>query len=99
MRFFKPTPVAGQRRTIAARILSCLVLLLAFAAVTASAQIPVNPPVTSIQYLGVPNPQAVVDPITGPLAGIILNGKAISAFTGVPVRHLWVADEIGRAHV
>ncbi len=65
---------------------------MALVAMTANAQIAVNPPVTTIQYLGVPNPQNLVNPITGPLAGIILNGTATSAFTGVPVRHLWVAD-------
>ncbi|MBZ5523897.1 MAG: fibronectin type III domain-containing protein [Acidobacteriia bacterium] len=65
---------------------------MAFAAVNASAQIAINPPVTTTQYLGQPNVQGVVNPATGPLGAIVLRGSAISAFTGLPVRHLWVAD-------
>src|SRR5882672_8071298 len=96
MRFSKPTTVAEREdrreRAIPARILSCLVILMAFAAIGASAQIAINPPVTTTQYLGQPNVQAVINPVTGPLASIIMRGSAISAFTGLPVRHLWVAD-------
>src|SRR5216684_2160520 len=84
MKFSKPTTVAERKdrrgRAGSTRILSCLALLMALVAMTANAQIPVNPPVTSIQYLGLPNPQNLVDPITGPLAGIILNGSGASAF-------------------
>jgi len=43
--------------TLSARNLFCLVTILMLAIVTANAQTPVTPPTTTIQYLGVPNPQ------------------------------------------
>ena len=68
-----------------------MILMLAF--VTASAQTPVNPPATTIQYLGTPNPQNnTAASVTAPLGGIILKGTAISPVTGQPFRHLWVDD-------
>jgi uncharacterized repeat protein (TIGR01451 family) len=79
-----------------------------FAIVAANAQTIVTPPTTTIQYLGVPNPQGTTDAaVTAPLGGIILNGVSsanpIDQATGqficvetrqpcIPERHLWVAD-------
>jgi hypothetical protein len=68
-------------------------MILMLAIVTASAQTPVTPPSTTIQYLGVPNPQNnTAAAVTAPLGGIILKGTAINPATGVPFRHLWVDD-------
>jgi len=65
----------------------------AFAVVTANAQTLITPPSTTIQYLGVPNPQNnTAAAVTAPLGGIILKGTAISPVTGQPFRHLWVDD-------
>jgi hypothetical protein len=65
--------------------------MLAF--VTASAQTIVTPSTTTIQYLGVPNPQSnTAGTVTAPLGGIILKGTAINPATGAPFRHLWVDD-------
>jgi uncharacterized repeat protein (TIGR01451 family) len=63
------------------------------AIVTASAQTLVTPNTTTIQYLGVPNPQNnTASAVTAPLGGIVLKGTALSPVTGQPVRHLWVDD-------
>lgn len=79
--------------TISVRNLFCLVMILMLAFVTASAQTIVNPNTTTIQYLGVPNPQNnTAAAVTAPLGGIILKGTAISPATGQLVRHLWVDD-------
>ena len=79
--------------TFSARNLFCLVMILMLAIVTASAQTLVTPPTTTIQYLGVPNPQNnTAAAVTAPLGGIILKGTAINPATGVPFRHLWVDD-------
>jgi hypothetical protein len=79
--------------TISIRNLFCLVMILMLAIVTASAQTIVTPATTTIQYLGVPNPQNnTAASVTAPLGGIILKGTAISPSTGQPVRHLWVDD-------
>jgi uncharacterized repeat protein (TIGR01451 family) len=69
--------------SISARVWFCFVILLAFAAV-ASAQTAVNPATNTILFSGTGN--------TAPQGGIVLYGTAISAFTGQPVRHLWVSD-------
>lgn len=54
------------------------------AIVTASAQTPVTPPTTTIQYLGVPNPQNnTASAVTAPLGGIILKGSAPSSLNPV----------------
>jgi Fibronectin type III domain len=81
-------------RTLSPRNLFCLVTILMLAIVTASAQPTiVTPSTTTIQFLGVPNPQGTTDAaVTAPLGGIILTGTALNATTGQPVRHLWVAD-------
>jgi hypothetical protein len=68
-------------------------MIVMLAIVTASAQTLVTPPTTTIQYLGVPNPQENSSAaVTAPLGGIILKGTSISPVTGQPFRHLWVAD-------
>ncbi|HEV7521921.1 MAG TPA: fibronectin type III domain-containing protein [Candidatus Angelobacter sp.] len=75
------------------RNLFCLLMILMLAVVTASAQTIVTPNTTTVQYLGVPNPQGTTDAaVTAPLGGIILKGTALSPATGQPVRHLWVDD-------
>lgn len=80
-------------RTLSARNLFCLVTILMLAVVTANAQTLITPPSTTIQYLGVPNPQNnTAAAVTAPLGGIILKGTAISPVTGQPFRHLWVDD-------
>jgi hypothetical protein len=79
--------------TLSARNLFCMIMILMLAFVTASAQTIVTPNTTTIQYLGVPNPQNNSNgAVTAPLGGIILKGTAISPVTGQPFRHLWVAD-------
>ena len=80
-------------QTLSARNLFCLVTILMLAVVTANAQTLITPPSTTIQYLGVPNPQNnTAAAVTAPLGGIILKGTAISPVTGQPFRHLWVDD-------
>lgn len=93
MRTFSPT--VGARRisggwTPSVRIWLCCALLLVFAAALANAQVPVNPTTNTLLFSG-PGPESLN---TGPTAGIIMYGTAISAITGQPVRHLWVADTI-----
>ncbi|HEX3091144.1 MAG TPA: fibronectin type III domain-containing protein [Candidatus Angelobacter sp.] len=79
--------------TFSARNLFCLVMIVMLGFVTASAQTLITPPSTTIQYLGVPNPQNnTAAAVTAPLGGIILKGTAINPATGVPFRHLWVDD-------
>jgi len=79
--------------TFSMRNLFCLVTILMLAIVTASAQTIVSPNTTTIQYLGVPNPQNnTAAAVTAPLGGIVLKGTALSPATGQPVRHLWVDD-------
>ena len=80
-------------QTFSARNLFCLVTILMLATVTANAQTLITPPSTTIQYLGVPNPQNnTAAAVTAPLGGIVLNGTAINPATGAPFRHLWVDD-------
>ncbi|MCU1256019.1 MAG: twitchin [Candidatus Angelobacter sp.] len=81
-------------RTTSVRNLLCLVTILMLAVVAVSAQTTiVTPNTTTVQYLGVPNPQGTTDAaVTAPLGGIILKGTALSPATGQPVRHLWVDD-------
>ncbi|MGZ4843285.1 MAG: fibronectin type III domain-containing protein [Candidatus Angelobacter sp.] len=82
-------------QTLSARNLFCLVTILMLAIVTANAQTIVTPNTTTVQYLGVPNPQGTTDAaVTAPLGGIILKGTALSPATGQPERHLWVADAV-----
>ncbi|HET8889983.1 MAG TPA: fibronectin type III domain-containing protein [Candidatus Angelobacter sp.] len=80
-------------RTFSARNLFCLITILLLAIVTVSAQTIVSPNTTTVQYLGVPNPQGTTNAaVTAPLGGIVLKGTALSPATGQPVRHLWVDD-------
>ena len=95
-------------QTLSARNLFCLVMIVMLAIVTASAQTIVTPNTTTIQYLGVPNPQNnTAAAVTAPLGGIILNGVSsanpFDTATGqffcvenktpcIPERHLWVDD-------
>ena len=80
-------------QTLSARNLFCLVMIVMLGFVTASAQTLITPPSTTIQYLGVPNPQNnTAAAVTAPLGGIILKGTAINPATGAPFRHLWVDD-------
>src|SRR6266853_5045160 len=65
----------------------CLMIVLV-AATSASAQTAVNPTTNTILFSG-PGAGSVN---TGPSGGIVIQGTAISAFSGQPVRHLWVAD-------
>ncbi len=54
------------------------------AIVTANAQTIVTPPTTTIQYLGVPNPQGTTNAsVTAPLGGIILQGSAPSSLNPI----------------
>ncbi len=76
---------------IPARVWFSFIILIAFAAV-AGAQTNVTPATTTVQYLGIPNPQDTQSPITAPLGGIILKGTGISPITGQPFRHFWVDD-------
>ena len=79
--------------TLSARNLFCLVMIVMLGFVTASAQTLITPPSTTIQYLGVPNPQNnTAAAVTAPLGGIILKGTAINPATGALYRHLWVDD-------
>ncbi len=73
----------------------CFFILIAFATLTASAQTDVTATTTSttVQYLGIPNPQNTPNnAVTAPLGGIVLKGTGISPVTGQPFRHLWVDD-------
>jgi hypothetical protein len=95
-------------QTLSARNLFCMIMILMLAFVTASAQTIVTPNTTTIQYLGVPNPQNnSAASVTAPLGAIVLNGissaNPIDQTTGlffcvenktpcIPERHLWVAD-------
>jgi uncharacterized repeat protein (TIGR01451 family) len=69
--------------------LCCMSVL--FGATAASAQTPINPTTNTILFSGQAN-QDPQDHNTNPVAGIIMQGTAVSQFTGQPVRHLWVAD-------
>src|ERR1043166_6068062 len=94
--------------TFSLRTFFCLVMIVMLAIVTASAQTIVTPNTTTIQYLGVPNPQNnIAAAVPAPLGGIILNGVSsanpFDTATGqffcvenktpcIPERHLWVDD-------
>ena len=59
-------------------------MIVTLAIVTASAQTPVTPPTTTIQYLGVPNPQNnTASAVTAPLGGIVLKGSAPSPLNAI----------------
>ncbi|HEV7522028.1 MAG TPA: fibronectin type III domain-containing protein [Candidatus Angelobacter sp.] len=85
----KPTTTDARRLCCAQQnvpLWICLIIILV-AAMSASAQTPINPTTNTLLFSG-PGPESLN---TGPTAGIIMNGTAISAFTNQPVRHLWVS--------
>jgi uncharacterized repeat protein (TIGR01451 family) len=65
-----------------------LLAVFAFAILPASGQTTVAPNTNTILFSG----QTANTLNTNPVGGIILEGTAISQFTGRPVRHLWVGD-------
>ena len=86
-------PVCAQN--VSPRVWFCIFILIAFATLTASAQTDITATTnsTTVQYLGVPNPQNNAEnAVTAPLGAIVLKGTGISPITGQPFRHLWVAD-------
>ncbi|HEY7404967.1 MAG TPA: fibronectin type III domain-containing protein [Candidatus Angelobacter sp.] len=83
--------LCSGRLNASAPLWLCLLIFLAFAALPVSAQTAITPTTNTILF----SDSAVNDPAsvnTNPEAGIVLEGTAISVFTGRPVRHLWVAD-------
>lgn len=88
-----PTQATAAVDAICCRCLNsarwiCFVIFFVLGTFVANAQTAVNPTTNTILLSG-PGPESLN---TGPLAGIIIQGTAISQFTGRPVRHLWVAD-------
>ncbi len=80
---------SGAQYSLLIMWICCMIVFLG--ATAASAQTPINPTTNTILFSG----QSAQDPQnhnTDPVAGIIMQGTATSAFTGQPVRHLWVAD-------
>lgn len=74
--------------------LLCLALFIAFAA-TAHAQnvTVVNTPTTTTLWAGTQDWSIYgLSSVTSPSSGVILQGTAISQFTGKPVRHIWYGD-------
>ncbi|HZS27140.1 MAG TPA: fibronectin type III domain-containing protein [Candidatus Angelobacter sp.] len=95
MRSSTQTTAAVCAQNFSPRVWFCFLLLIAFATLTASAQTDITATTnsTTVQYLGIPNPQNFTNnPVTAPLGGIIIKGSGISPVTGQPFRHLWVAD-------
>ena len=75
-------------------VLLGLVLLIAFAS-SASAQnvTEINTPTTTTLWAGTQDWATFgLSSVTSPTSGVILQGTAISTFTGKPVRHLWYGD-------
>ena len=71
----------------------CLALLFAFAAANAQNVTQVNTPTTTTLWAGTQDwLQFGLSSVTSPTAGVILQGTAISQFTGQPVRHMWYGD-------
>lgn len=77
-------------------LLWVLVLLLLTSMVrTANAQTVTNPSTTTSLWAGTADPVADgFSSFTLPASGVILQGTAISAITGKPVRHLWYGDAV-----
>jgi hypothetical protein len=87
-------PISGKVRPPLLAL--CLALLLAFAASPASAQnvTQVNTPTTTTLWAGTQDwLQFGLSSVTAPSSGLILQGTAISQFTGKPVRHMWYGDQ------
>jgi uncharacterized repeat protein (TIGR01451 family) len=75
-------------------ILVCLALIFAFA-VSAHAQnvTVLNTPTTTTLWAGTQDWSVFgLSSVTAPTSGLILEGTAISQFTGKPVRHMWYGD-------
>src|SRR5262249_21238932 len=70
-----------------------VLLLVALAAGTASAQLTLNQPTTTTLWAGTQDFNTFgLARITFPHSGVILSGTAISTFTSKPVRHMWYGD-------
>src|SRR5215813_12634854 len=81
----------GLQGTSASTWLCTLLIFIASFALPARAQTTITPTTNTILFSG----SAVQDPQnhnTNPVAGIVMQGTAISDITGRPVRYLWVAD-------
>ena len=75
-------------------VLLGLILLIAFAS-SASAQnvTEINTPTTTTLWAGTQDWATFgLSSVTSPTSGVILQGTAISQFTGKPVRHMWYGD-------
>lgn len=95
MRSSTQTTAAVCAQNVSPRVWFCFILLFAFVALSASAQtdITATTATSTVQYMGVPNPQqTTLNAVTAPLGGIVIKGTGISPITGQPFRHLWVAD-------
>lgn len=84
-----PQSARWGQQYASAHIWLCIIVLV-FAA-SLNAQTTVTPTTNTVLFSGSAN-QDPQDHNTNPLAGIIMQGTAISDITGRPVRHLWVAD-------
>src|ERR1700748_1796649 len=71
-----------------------LALFIAFAATARAQNVTVlNTPTTTTLWAGTQDWSIYgLSSVTSPTAGVILQGTAISTFTGKPVRHLWYGD-------
>jgi uncharacterized repeat protein (TIGR01451 family) len=74
--------------------LLCLALFLAFAASAKAQNVTVlSTPTTTTLWAGTQDWSVFgLSSVTSPGSGVILQGTAISQFTGKPVRHLWYGD-------
>src|SRR5262249_33426495 len=71
-----------------------LALLLAFASSASAQNVTVlNTPTTTTLWAGTQDWSVFgLSSVTSPTSGVILQGTAISQFTGKPVRHMWYGD-------
>src|ERR1700727_1833101 len=74
--------------------LLCLALFLAFAASAKAQNLTVlSTPTTTTLWAGTQDWSVFgLSSVTSPSSGVILQGTAISQFTGQPVRHMWYGD-------
>src|ERR1700733_7815190 len=74
--------------------LLCLALFIAFAASAKAQNVTVlSTPTTTTLWAGTQDwPVFGLSSVTSPGSGVILEGTAISQFTGKPVRHMWYGD-------
>lgn len=85
-------PNNGSGRATRVRTVLMILALAVAGALAARSQTNVNPATTTTEFGGQPNLAGAPGDFTTPRGGIVLYGTAISAFTGRPVRHLWVGD-------